>query len=99
MTQSSIFADIVLPAATWYEKEDISSTDMHPFLHPFSKAVDPVWESRTDWDIFRELSKVFSQMANGHLGHEKDVVYSPLSHDRKRREKCQSRGATWAILS
>ena len=81
MTQSSIFADLVLPAATWYEKEDISSTDMHPFLHPFSKAVDPVWESRTDWDIFRELSKVFSDMAVGHLGHEKDVVYGPLAHD------------------
>lgn len=81
MTQSSIFADIVLPAATWYEKEDISSTDMHPFLHPFSKAVDPVWESRTDWDIFRELAKTFSRLSRGHLGKEKDVVYAPLSHD------------------
>ena len=54
---------------------------MHPFLHPFSKAVDPVWESRTDWEIFRELSKVFSKMSEGHLGHEKDVVYAPLAHD------------------
>jgi nitrate reductase alpha subunit len=81
MTQSSIFADIVLPAATWYEKEDISSTDMHPFLHPFSKAVDPVWESRTDWDIFRTLAKKFSELCEGHLGVERDIVYKPLAHD------------------
>ncbi|MCR5573893.1 MAG: nitrate reductase subunit alpha [Bacteroidaceae bacterium] len=81
MTQSSIFADIVLPAATWYEKEDISSTDMHPFLHPFSKAVDPVWESRTDWNIFRDLAAKFSQLCQDHLGVEQDVVYAPLAHD------------------
>lgn len=81
MTQSSIFSDIVLPAATWYEKEDISSTDMHPFLHPFSKAIDPVWESRTDWDIFRGLAETFSRLTKGHLGKEKDVVYVPLAHD------------------
>ncbi|MBQ6037547.1 MAG: nitrate reductase subunit alpha [Bacteroidaceae bacterium] len=81
MTQSSIFADIVLPAATWYEKEDISSTDMHPFLHPFSKAVDPVWESRTDWNIFRDLAAKFSVLCQGHLGAEQDIVYGPLSHD------------------
>ena len=24
---------VVLPTAAWYEKHDISSTDMHPFLH------------------------------------------------------------------
>ncbi|MGI6243283.1 MAG: nitrate reductase subunit alpha [Prevotella sp.] len=81
MTQSSIFSDIVLPAATWYEKEDISSTDMHAFLHPFSKAVDPVWESRTDWDIFRDLAGKFSKICQGHLGKEKDIVYTPILHD------------------
>src|SRR5699024_8329723 len=36
MTSSGLFSDIVLPAATWYEKFDISSTDMHPFIHPFN---------------------------------------------------------------
>src|SRR5699024_9575859 len=43
MTTTPIYADIVLPAATWYEKEDLSSTDMHPFVHPFNRAVDPLW--------------------------------------------------------
>lgn len=83
MTTSSLYSDIVLPAATWYEKNDISSTDMHPFLHPFSKAIDPVWESRTDWDTFKGLAKKFSELSVGHLGKEKDVVMQPLMHDSK----------------
>src|SRR5699024_430634 len=48
MTTTPIYADIVLPAATWYEKEDLSSTDMHPFVHPFNRAVDPLWQARSD---------------------------------------------------
>lgn len=81
MTSSSLHSDIVLPAATWYEKNDISSTDMHPFIHPFSKAIDPVWESRTDWDAFKGLAAKFSELCPGHLGVEKDVVMQPLMHD------------------
>lgn len=81
MTTSSLHSDIVLPAATWYEKNDISSTDMHPFLHPFSKAIDPVWEARTDWDAFKGITAKFSELCVGHLGVEQDVVMQPLMHD------------------
>ena len=52
MTSSTLLADLVLPAATWYEKHDLSSTDMHPFVHAFTPAIDPPWETRTDFDIF-----------------------------------------------
>ena len=27
------------PAATWYEKYDLSTTDMHPFVHSFNPAI------------------------------------------------------------
>src|ERR671917_323529 len=36
MTSTTLFSDVVLPAATWYEKHDLSSTDMHPYVHAFS---------------------------------------------------------------
>lgn len=82
MTTTPLYADVVLPAATWYEKTDLSSTDMHPFVHPFNPAVNPLWESRSDWDIYRQLSEVFSEMAKSQLpGVYKDVVMSPLGHD------------------
>lgn len=82
MTSTPMYADVVLPAATWYEKTDLSSTDMHPFVHPFNPAVDPLWESRSDWDIYRTIAEVFSDMAKTHLpGIYKDLVTTPLSHD------------------
>ncbi|UXR73729.1 nitrate reductase subunit alpha [Staphylococcus sp. IVB6238] len=84
MTATPLYSDVVLPAATWYEKHDISSTDMHPFIHPFNPAIDPLWESRSDWDIFKTLSKTFSDMSRIHLtGTYKDVVTAPLAHDSK----------------
>ena len=82
MTTTPIYADIVLPAATWYEKEDLSSTDMHPFVHPFNRAIDPPWQTRSDWDIYRSIAEQFSEMAKTHLpGVYKDVVTTPLGHD------------------
>ena len=53
MDTSALYSDIVLPAATWYEKADLNSTDMHSFIHPLSAAVPPCWESKSDWDIFK----------------------------------------------
>lgn len=81
MTSTGLFSDIVLPAATWYEKYDLSSTDMHPFIHPFNPAISPPWEAKSDWDTFREISRVFSELAEEHLLECEDLVMSPLAHD------------------
>ncbi|MGC0400431.1 nitrate reductase alpha subunit [Streptomyces sp. SAI-126] len=81
MTSTTVFSDVVLPAATWYEKHDLSSTDMHPFVHAFNPAIAPPWQTRTDWDAFHTLAKEFSRQAADHLGVRKDVVAAPLLHD------------------
>jgi nitrate reductase alpha subunit len=81
MNGTALHSDIVLPAATWYEKHDISSTDMHPFVHPFNPAIAPPWESRSDWDIFKTIAQRFSRMAETHLGKRTDIVMAPLQHD------------------
>jgi nitrate reductase alpha subunit len=54
---------------------------MHPFSHPLSAAVDPVWEARSDWEIFKGIARRFSKVCKGHLGVEKDLVLTPLLHD------------------
>jgi nitrate reductase alpha subunit len=82
MDSSALYSDIVLPAASWYEKADLNSTDLHSFIHPLSAAIAPVWESKTDWDIFKELAKATSEVAKKHLNEpQKDIVNIPLSHD------------------
>jgi nitrate reductase alpha subunit len=81
MSTTCMYSDIVLPTATWYEKDDMNTSDMHPFIHPLSAAVDPAWQAKSDWEIFKDIAKRFSELCEGHLGVERDVVLSPISHD------------------
>ena len=46
------------------------------------QAVPPVWESKTDWEIFKLIAKKVSELAP--LAFSKpvrDVVVQPLLHD------------------
>ncbi|GAA1024536.1 nitrate reductase subunit alpha [Acrocarpospora pleiomorpha] len=81
MTSTALFSDVVLPAATWYEKHDLSSTDMHPFVHAFNPAIAPPWQTRSDYDAFLGLADRFSELAAEHLGKRTDVLAVPLTHD------------------
>jgi nitrate reductase alpha subunit len=82
MDTSALYSDIVLPTATWYEKNDLNSTDLHSYIHPLSEAVPPVWESRSDWDIFKAFAQRVSELAEKHLPEPvKDLVCAPLGHD------------------
>ncbi|MBZ0265803.1 nitrate reductase subunit alpha [bacterium] len=82
MDTSALYSDIILPAATWYEKADLNSTDMHSFIHPLSAAVPPCWESKSDWQIFREIAKKVSELSHKHFPEPvKDIVATPLAHD------------------
>ncbi len=81
MSTTCLYSDIVLPTATWYEKNDLNTSDMHTFIHPLSSAVDPIWQARSDWDIYRGIAYKFSEVARGVLGVEKDLVLTPLMHD------------------
>jgi len=82
MDTSALYSDLVLPAASWYEKADLNTTDMHSFIHPLSAAVPPCWESKTDWRIFQEIAEAFSKLAERHFPEPvRDVVASALAHD------------------
>ncbi|MCL2858417.1 MAG: nitrate reductase subunit alpha, partial [Streptococcaceae bacterium] len=93
MVATPMYSDVVLPAATWYEKEDLNSTDMHPFINPFNAAVSPMWESKTDWNIFKELAKKFQEMAQTEFPEPiYDLHASPIAHDTMNGELAQPFG-------
>lgn len=81
MSTTCLYADVILPTATWYEKDDMNTSDMHPFIHPLSEAVNPLWQSRTDWEIYKTIAKKFSELAKDYIGIRKDIVLTPLMHD------------------
>ena len=81
MSTTCVYSDIALPTATWYEKNDLNTSDMHPFIHPLTGAVDPLWDCKSDWEIFKGVAEQFSEVAPEVLGVEKDVVLTPILHD------------------
>ena len=82
MDTTALYSDVILPAASWYEKDDLNTTDLHSFIHPLQAAVPPCWESRSDWDIFKALAERVSALARTHLPEKvRDLVATPLQHD------------------
>ncbi len=55
-TRTSEFADVVLPAALWAEKEGVYGCTERRY-QLLEKAVEPVGEARPDFDIFVELAR------------------------------------------
>lgn len=92
-TSTTLHSDVVLPAATWYEKHDISSTDIHPFMHTFNPAIQPPWDSHTDYELFQELADLASQLGAKHLGTRTDLVAAPLNHDTPDEQLSSRRGS------
>jgi nitrate reductase alpha subunit len=95
MDTSALYSDLILPAATWYEKDDLNSTDLHSFIHPLSAAVPPCWESRSDWDIFKALAEKTAELARTHFPASfREVMTTPLRHDTP-AEIAQSEVHAW----
>ena len=64
MSNTARYSDYVLPAAGYYEKDDIAwSSALAPFSHPTVKAVPPVGESKTDWEFHCLLLKKIQELA------------------------------------
>jgi molybdopterin-containing oxidoreductase family molybdopterin binding subunit len=56
MTPTAQYADIVLPVATQYEREDLLAGGNY-YLQYMPKIIDPLWESKTDLDMFGEVAQ------------------------------------------
>ncbi len=57
MTDSARFADIVLPAASFLEFDDVVGSYFHLSVGPQTKAIDPPGEALPNQEIFRRLAR------------------------------------------
>jgi anaerobic selenocysteine-containing dehydrogenase len=67
LTETCRLADVVLPAATYLEKDDIVLSDSHPYVRKACRAVEPWGRSRDEVWVMRELAH--------RLGVEDEWVY------------------------
>ena len=57
LTDTALFADIVLPATTSLEQDDLFTCYGHYFVQRSPAAIAPVGEARSNWDVFRLLAE------------------------------------------
>ncbi|GAA0729545.1 molybdopterin-containing oxidoreductase family molybdopterin binding subunit [Halorubrum trapanicum] len=50
-------ADIILPAAHWFETEDVLGSDHHPNIRYREQAHEPLWEARDDYYIMAGIAE------------------------------------------
>jgi nitrate reductase alpha subunit len=81
----------------WYEKADLSSTDMHPFIHAFSPAIDPPWETRSDFDAFGAIAEAFSTLAAGTWAPAPTSCSAPCSTTPRARWRTRWDQHDWRV--
>jgi formate dehydrogenase major subunit len=91
MTETAELADIVLPAATFAEK-DGTITGVDRRVQRLNKAVQPPGDAKPDWMIFCELAKI--------MGFEKQFSFDHPEKIFEEIRKCvpQYRGITYERL-
>jgi anaerobic selenocysteine-containing dehydrogenase len=57
LTDTTDYADIVLPATTFFEHKDLQTAYGHYFLQVSDQAIEPLGECRSNVEVFRALAK------------------------------------------
>lgn len=100
MTETAKYADILLPAAHWFEQTDLfTSYANHPYLLWQEQAIDPLYESRSDFQIYTALSEklgcgqywqlseedFIAQYVGGEAAAAMGVTFDGLKNDKAAR--------------
>jgi biotin/methionine sulfoxide reductase len=82
-TPTARHADIVLPATTTLERNDVGGSSRDPFILAMHRAIDPVGEARNDFDIFRALAQRLGYEAAFTEGRD-EMAWCQWIYDRAR---------------
>lgn len=73
LTDTTRYADMVLPCSYWFEYEDAAGNATHPYALMLEKCIDPLYESKTDVEIFNMLA---DKMGIGQYFQQSDIEYT-----------------------
>ena len=60
-TETTRLADVVLPASTYYEKDDVLLSYSHKYMRKANKIIEPLGESRSELWIMSQLSRLLDR--------------------------------------
>ncbi len=94
-TDTVDFADIVLPAASFLECDDIVAPYFHLSLSAQAKAIEPLGESLPNSEIFRRLAAAMGFAEPALQESDRDVIAHVLAPTGFTFEQLAARGTVW----
>jgi anaerobic selenocysteine-containing dehydrogenase len=82
MTDTADFADIVLPATSFFEHFDIHASYFHQYLSINEKAIEPLGEAKSNSDLFRALAATMRLSAKELFEDDEKVARTLLQKSR-----------------
>ncbi len=66
MSGTGMYSDYILPACGWYEKASLrmgGGGTIHPYSHANNQTMEPLYDSKNEWEIFCLLAKKIEERA------------------------------------
>ncbi|MFN8545056.1 MAG: molybdopterin oxidoreductase family protein [Candidatus Binatia bacterium] len=82
LTDTARYADVVLPATTQFEQEDLLFSYYHPSLLWNRQAIAPLGECRSNLTVFRDLARVLGFEEACFRQDEREVIADILALDQ-----------------
>lgn len=93
MTTSCLWADVVLPGVSWYEKYDVTATMLHPYVQLQQQAIEPLFECMPEIWIFKEIARRLTAKWNDEELKKNIENFYPQAALFREEEAARARGA------
>jgi len=82
MTDTADYADIVLPATSFFEHFDIHASYFHQYLSLNEKAIEPLGEAKSNSDLFRALASTYGLTSKELFEEDEKVARTLMSKSK-----------------
>lgn len=82
MTDTADYADIVLPATSFFEHFDLHTSYFHQYLSINEKAIEPLGEAKSNSDLFRSLASTMKLTAKELFEEDEKIAKTVMSRSR-----------------
>ena len=82
MTDTADYADILLPATSFFEQFDIHTSYLHQYLSINEKAIEPLGEAKSNSDLFRSLASAMKLTAKELYEEDEKIAKTLISKSK-----------------
>ena len=82
MTDTADYADILLPATSFFEQFDIHISYLHQYLSINEKAIEPLGEAKSNSDLFRSLASAMKLTAKELYEEDEKIAKTLISKSK-----------------